>query len=81
MKTESNRDCIRVLIADDDQHVLDAYRDAFTEPESTREMRVLDALAAELFDPDDVLEDQPHFEVVACSQGDAAVSLSKTSST
>ena len=75
MNTESSRDCIRVLIADDDQHVLDAYREAFTEPESTREMRALDALAAELFDPDNITEDQPHFDVVACSQGDDAISL------
>ena len=75
MNTESSRDCIRVLIADDDQHVLDAYREAFTEPESTREMRALDALTAELFDPDDIPEDQPHFDIVACSQGDDAISL------
>ena len=38
---------IRVLIADDDEHVLDCYRDAFTEKEPTNHMKALDALAAE----------------------------------
>lgn len=66
---------IRILIADDDEHVLDCYREAFLEPESTREMRTLDALTAELFDPEEVSAVEPKFEVVACSQGDDAISL------
>jgi len=68
---------IRVLIADDDEGILDAYREAFSEPESTQEMQALDALAAELFEPDDDIEDQPHFDVVACSQGDDAIAIAK----
>ena len=73
----TDTECIRVLIADDDQHVLDAYREAFNEPEATREMKALDALAAELFDPDDIEDEPPKFDVVACSQGNDAVSLAK----
>ena len=69
--------CIRVLIADDDEHILDAYREAFSEPDSTREMRALDELAAELFDPDEDNDAEPTFDVVACSQGDDAVSLAE----
>lgn len=68
---------IRVLIADDDEHVLEAYREAFSDTESTQEMRALDALAAELFESDDIAENEPHFDVVACSQGDDAISLAK----
>ncbi len=82
MNTQDEHENIRVLIADDDETILDAYREAFSEPDSTREMRALDALEAELFEPkiDDEGEDEheePHFDVVACSQGDDAISLAK----
>lgn len=77
MSGEKGDECIRVLIADDDQHILDAYCEAFTESEPTQEVRALDALAAELFDPDDVGEQEPKFDVVACSQGDDAITLAK----
>ena len=52
MNTQAADDCIRVLIADDDEHILEAYREAFSDVESTQEMRALDALAAELFEPE-----------------------------
>jgi len=68
---------IRVLIADDDEHILQAYREAFSDTESTQEMRALDALAAELFESSDVTDEEPHFDVVACSQGDDAIDLAK----
>jgi CheY-like chemotaxis protein len=70
-------DYIRVLIADDDEFVLDCYREAFLEPESTREMRALDALSAELFDVEEDVEEEPKFKVTACSQGNDAISLAK----
>ena len=70
-------DSIRVLIADDDQHILEAYQEAFSEPDTTREMRALDALAAELFDPEEASNDEPQFDVVACSQGEDAISLAR----
>jgi len=79
MNTGQDRENIRVLIADDDEHILQLYREAFADTESTQEMRALDALAAELFNPDvEATEEEPHFDVVACSQGDDAISLAKT---
>jgi CheY-like chemotaxis protein len=78
MTTPHEDENIRVLIADDDEHILEVYREAFSAPDSTREMLALDALAAELFDPDTEVEDEPHFDVVACSQGEDAISLAKT---
>ncbi len=77
MATNPEEVRIRVLIADDDEHILDAYREAFGEPDATREMRALDALEAELFDADDEADEAPHFDVVACSQGDDAISLAR----
>ena len=77
MANSKGRDSIRVLIADDDEHVLDAYREAFGEQDATREMRALDALEAELFDANGDDDDRPQFDVVACSQGDDAISLAR----
>ena len=77
MNTELHQQSIRVLIADDDEHILACYREAFGEPESTDYMKALDALSAELFDADTDIVDAPRFEVVACSQGDEAISLAK----
>ncbi len=77
MNMHEDQQFIRVLVADDDEHVLDCYRDAFSEDEPTGHMKALDALAAELFDAEVDIVDQPKFEVVACSQGDAAISLAQ----
>lgn len=73
MYSVKGQEYIRVLVADDDEHVLDCYREAFGEDDGTSRMRALDELAAELFDPDDDGSDQPKFELVACSQGDEAI--------
>ena len=77
MRGQEVQDYIKVLIADDDEYVLECYREAFTEPESTREVRALDALSAELFDVDTAQEEEPKFEVTACSQGADAIILAK----
>lgn len=77
MDSPHDHENIRVLIADDDEHILQAYRDAFSDAETTQEVRVLDALAAELFASKDVDDDEPRFDVVACSQGDDAISLAR----
>jgi CheY-like chemotaxis protein len=77
VNTHKDPDYIRVLIADDDEFVLDCYREAFLEPESTREMRALDALSAELFDVEEDVEEERKFKVTACSQGNDAISLAK----
>ena len=50
MNTASSNDNIRVLIADDDEHILQCYREAFGSAEQTDYMKALDALDAELFD-------------------------------
>ena len=77
METQEEQPLIRVLVADDDEHVLDCYRDAFTENEPTNHMKALDALAAELFDPKTDIVDEPKFEIVSCCQGDDAISLAQ----
>lgn len=73
-------DRIRVLVADDDEHILECYFDAFGETEPTSHMKAIDALEAELFDPEKDIVDQPTFELVACSQGDDAVSVAVAAS-
>ena len=77
MNAHHHDEHIRVLIADDDEHILQAYRVAFSDTESTQEMRALNALAAELFESNDATDDEPHFDVVACSQGNDAIDLAK----
>jgi CheY-like chemotaxis protein len=77
MATQHSDDSIRILIADDDEHILECYREAFGESESTDYMKALDALDAELFRSEAEIEEMPRFEVVACSQGRDAVDLAK----
>jgi len=78
METQCGDASIRVLIADDDEHILECYREAFTETESTREIRVLDALSAELFEINTAPEAEPKFELTAVSQGADAITLATT---
>ncbi len=73
MNTQTNDDSIRVLIADDDEHILECYRDAFGGSEETDYIKALDALDAELFDVDNEVEETPRFDIVACSQGQTAI--------
>ncbi len=68
---------IRVLIADDDEHILECYREAFGESDSSETLKMLDALDAELFDPDSDIQDVPKFSIVACKQGDDAINLAR----
>jgi CheY-like chemotaxis protein len=75
MNTHDSEQQIRVLIADDDVNVLECYREAFLDRESTREMRALSALSAELFDVEHTADVAPKFRVTACSQGREAISL------
>lgn len=70
-------DSIRVLIADDDERILECYREAFGDNGSTDFMKALDCLEAELFDPETDIVDAPRFEVVACNQGGDAISLAQ----
>ena len=68
---------LRVLIADDDEQILECYQEAFCPSEATATMRTLDSLAADLFEPRADLQEAPHFEVVSCSQGEEAVTLAE----
>lgn len=73
---QANR--IRVLIADDDELILDCYRKAFGNDESTDYMKALDSLEAELFESaTDTTVDEARFEIVACSQGMQAINLAE----
>lgn len=73
MNTQTNDDSIRVLIADDDEHILECYREAFGGSEETDYIKVLGALDAELFDVDNEVEETPRFDIVACNQGQTAI--------
>lgn len=70
-------DSIRILIADDDEHILDCYREAFGENNQTDHMKALDALDAELFSAAAEIEEVAKFDVVSCSQGDDAINLAR----
>jgi CheY-like chemotaxis protein len=74
---QQSEESIRVLIADDDEHILDCYREAFTETNPTDNVRTLGELDAELFNSDDYIDDAPKFEVVSCTQGDEAIVLAR----
>ncbi len=68
---------VRVLVADDDDMVLDCYKDAFdaeSEASSTEEVKALDA---ELFGDSPTEEPSVDFDIVSCHQGAEAVSLTK----
>jgi CheY-like chemotaxis protein len=73
VNTDTNDDSIRVLIADDDEQIIECYREAFGTPEATDYMKALDALDAELFDVDSDIAAAPKFEIVACNQGQDAI--------
>lgn len=77
MNTAEDQTVIKVLVADDDEYVLDCYKEAFGEEEQTGQMKALDALSAELFDTSVGLDDQPRFEIVACNQGEDAIKVAE----
>ena len=78
MNTHTHDQHIRVLIADDDEHILKCYREAFEGPESTDYMKALTELDAELFASDDHANEAPVFDVVACNQGQAAIEAARS---
>ena len=80
MSTDSNDDSIRVLIADDDEHILECYKEAFNGADTTEHMKALDALDAELFDTEDNVSEAPCFDIVSCSQGQDAIEAAKEAS-
>lgn len=77
METQCGDASIRVLIADDDEHILECYREAFGDSEETDYLQALNALDAELFDAVGDIDAAPVFEIVACSQGNEAIDLAE----
>lgn len=75
MYTRQDQEYIKILVADDDEDVLECYREAFGENEQTDQVRALEELAAELFNPEMDIENQPKFDMVVCNQGDDAVKV------
>jgi CheY-like chemotaxis protein len=73
--TEKNR--IRVLVADDDVHVLRCYERAFAQPPSGSDDESLASLSEELFGPDAGNVSHPAFDLETCSQGEDAVERAK----
>jgi len=66
---------IRVLIADDDENILQCYRSAFGGNDADDYVETLGSLEAELFDARPVSEAARKFDIVACKQGDDAIAL------
>jgi CheY-like chemotaxis protein len=64
---------IRVLVADDDVHILRCYQRAFASSHASSCETTLATLSDELFGDGGGSLPQPEFDVVACSQGDDAV--------
>jgi len=77
VNTDTSEDRIRVLIADDDEHILECYKEAFNDADTTEHMKALDALDAELFDSEEDIPEAPNFDIVSCSQGQDAIEAAK----
>lgn len=77
MYTHDNQQYIRVLIADDDELVLDCYRNAFNDDSPSGHEETIVELEAELFDPASDVANEPKFEIVACTQGDDAIKFAQ----
>lgn len=77
MSVQKRDNRVRVLIADDDEQILDCYQGAFGRAEATATMATLDSLAADLFDPETDIKETPEFDVVSCNQGEDAISLAE----
>jgi CheY-like chemotaxis protein len=77
MNVQKRDNRVRVLIADDDEQILDCYQGAFGRSGATATMATLDSLAADLFDPETDIKEIPEFDVVSCSQGEDAITLAE----
>ena len=77
MSTDAAHSQIRVLIADDDESVLDCYRDAFDDAHKDSHAETVAALEAELFEAEPDVTDDNEFEIVSCTQGDEAIALAR----
>jgi CheY-like chemotaxis protein len=79
MNTQSF-ESIRVLIADDDENILQCYRSAFGHNPPNDYVETLNSLEAELFDAGPPGASSPKFDIVACRQGSDAITLAAAAS-
>jgi len=75
--TQHSDDSIRILIADDDETILNCYREVFSDTYTSDETKTLVELEAELFDLTEKDEEAPTFDLVSCSQGGEAIDLAR----
>jgi CheY-like chemotaxis protein len=75
--TIQDQEYIKILVADDDENVLECYLEAFGDEDRTSHVETLDALAADLFDSSDDLDSHPKFEIIACNQGADAIKVAE----
>ncbi len=64
---------IRVLIADDDEHILRCYRIAFEKRSAAASEQLIEAMEEELFDSGRRAASPPMFDLATCDQGGRAV--------
>ncbi|MEX0709015.1 MAG: response regulator [Woeseia sp.] len=64
---------IRVLIADDDEHILKCYRSAFEKRSAAASEQLIAAMEDELFESAKDATTSPMFELATCEQGEGAV--------
>lgn len=64
---------IRVLIADDDEHIQRCYRSAFDKRSAAASEQLIEAMEEELFESGRRAVTPPMFELAICDQGDDAV--------
>lgn len=77
MSSNDKQEFIKVLVADDDERVLDCYREAFVDNGDSEQSRELKNLAAELFDTGAHTADAPKFNIVLCNQGNDAIKMAE----
>lgn len=75
MTVAPDHDRIRVLVADDDEGILECYQAAFRRGEPSTGIDDLESLEQELFSTPGGDDAGAHFEIVACRQGRDAISL------
>jgi CheY-like chemotaxis protein len=77
MNIKDDQECIKVLVADDDNGVLECYREAFDGNSDMDQARALDAMAADLFETSSDVTNQPKFNIVFCNQGVDAIRMAE----
>jgi two-component system, cell cycle sensor histidine kinase PleC len=77
MNAPSTPNTFRILIADDEQNMLNAYSSVLTADGTMRETDHVDELESELFGPRAEAAGKQHYELVLCQQGQQAISAVK----